>query len=63
MNSTITINNKLKLIIPVNLITTVDYYFHDDEFLKPNIKTDSPVKKSKLWIKKYLKINNLNSGL
>jgi C-terminal processing protease CtpA/Prc len=63
MNSTITINNKLKLIIPVNLVTTVDYHFHDKELIEPDVYSNKPINDSKIWINNYSKVNNHNIGL
>jgi len=60
MNSTTVINNKLKLIIPTNLTTSVNGYFHESEHIKPDIITNQPIKKAKQWIKNQSKINNFD---
>ena len=52
MNSTIKINSKLKLILPTNLITTVDNVFQESEILVPDIITRKPISDSKNWINK-----------
>ena len=51
MNSNVTINKKIVLTFPTNLITTVDNNFMDSEFIEPDVKTNKPITDAKLWIK------------
>lgn len=51
MNSNVTINKKLIITFPTNLITTVDNKFMNSEFVEPDIKTHKPITDAKLWIK------------
>jgi len=50
-NSTICLNKKLNLIIPTLHVTTVDFEYHNNEYLKVDFNTNTPIKDSKIWIK------------
>jgi len=51
MNSNVTINEKIILTFPTNLITTVDNEFRFNEYLEPDFFTKKPITDAKLWIK------------
>lgn len=53
MNSNVTINNKIILSFPANLITTVDNNFMDCEFIEPDFETNKPITDAKYFIKNY----------
>lgn len=50
MNSTITINQKLKLLLPTDLIITVGNNLAESEQIYPDIITNRPVSDAKIWI-------------
>lgn len=50
MNSTITINQKLKLLLPTDLIITVGNNLVVSEHIIPDIFTNKPIRDAKIWI-------------
>ena len=51
MNSNVTINEKIIITCPTNLITTVDNEFMSSEYLEPDLITSKPITDAKIWIK------------
>lgn len=51
MNSNVTINEKIIITFPTNLITTVDNEFMSSEYLEPDLITSKPITDAKIWIK------------
>ena len=49
-NMGININNDIELVLTVNLTTTVDGIFHDDERLTVDMRTKKPITEAKKWI-------------